>query len=79
MNLPLRPDQQAHLEKLCKEMGRSPEDFVREAVLTFMEDYEDGRDAQAVLDRNEPTHTLEEVEQHLGLDRPDHAIRRKTA
>lgn len=79
MNLPLRPDQQAHLEKLCSEMGRSPEEFVREAVLTFMEDYEDGRDAQAILDSNEPTYTLQEVEQHLALDRTDHAIRRKTA
>jgi hypothetical protein len=79
MNLTLRPDQQARLEELCKEMGRSPEDFVREAVLTFMEDHEDARDAKAILDRNEPTYTLKEVVEHLGLDRPDHAIRRKTA
>ncbi len=79
MIVPLRPDQEAHLQKLCEEMGRSPEDFVREAVLTFMEDYEDGRDAKAILDRNEPTYTLKEVEQHLGLDGSDHEIRRKTA
>ncbi len=49
MVLPLRPDQEAHLLKLCEEMGRTPEDFVREAVLTFMEDYEDGRAGQEAL------------------------------
>jgi predicted DNA-binding protein len=79
MLLPLRPDQETHLLKLCEEMGRTPEDFVREAVLTFMEDYEDGRDAQEVLDRNEPTYTLEEVERHLGLDCSVETISRKTA
>ena len=52
-------------------MGRTPEDFVREAVLTFTEDYEDGRDAQEVIDRDEPTYTLEEVEQNRSVTTMD--------
>ena len=72
MLLPLRPDQEAHLLKLCEEMGRTPEDFIREAVLTFMEDYEDGRDAQAVLQRirngEEGTTSLQELMKKYGVD-----------
>ncbi len=72
MLLPLRPDQETHLLKLCEEMGRNPEDFVREAVLTFMEDYEDGRDAQAVLQRvrngEEGTTSLQELMKKYGVD-----------
>jgi len=41
IDIPLRQDQQEHLRLLCKEMGRTPEDFAKEAILTFMEDYED--------------------------------------
>ena len=68
MLLPLRPDQEAHLLKLCEEMGRSPEDFVREAVLTFMEDYEDGRDAEIAIRESTRTYTQEEMEQRFGLE-----------
>ena len=71
MELPLRADQQAHLLKLCEEMGRAPEDFVREALLTFMEDYEDGRDANEALEeakREGKFYSSEEVRQQLGLD-----------
>ena len=42
-----RADREAHLRMLCAEMGRSVDDFVNEAVLTFMEDYEDLRDGRA--------------------------------
>jgi predicted DNA-binding protein len=68
MVVALRQDQEAHLKLLCEQMGRSVDDFVREAVLTFMEDYEDGRDAEAVLALNGPTYTSEEVRKRLGLD-----------
>jgi hypothetical protein len=79
MEINFRADREAHLRKLCEEMGRSVDDFVNEAILTFMEDYEDGRDAEAALAEGGPRFTLEEVEQHLGLDRPDLAEGRKTA
>ena len=39
MEFEFRPDREAHLRILCEEMGRSVDDFVNEAVLTFMEDY----------------------------------------
>ena len=70
MMLPLRADQEAHLLALCKEMGRSPEDFVREAVLTSMEDYEDGRDAEIALaeaKQEGKLYSSEEVREQLGL------------
>ena len=76
MMLPLRPDQEAHLLTLCEEMGRSPEEFVREAVLTFMEDYEDGRDAEEALVEAKAEgkfYTSEEVRKELGLDDFVHA------
>lgn len=68
MELSLRADQEAHLLKLCEEMGRTPEDFVREAVLTFMEDYEDGREAEIAEAQSGRTYTQEEMEREFGLD-----------
>ena len=77
MLLPLRPDQEAHLRKLCEEMGRTPEDLVCEAVLTFMEDYEDGRDAEEAMREAEAEggrfYTPTEIRRELGLDGPVHA------
>ncbi len=68
MLLPLRPDQEAHLLKLCEAMGRTPEEFVREAVLTFMEDYEDGRDAEKALSEPGEWMTQEEMERDFELE-----------
>jgi predicted DNA-binding protein len=68
MTVNLRADQEAHLLSLCAEMGRTPDDFVREAVLTFMEDYEDGRDAQAALAEVGPRFTQEEMEKESALE-----------
>ncbi len=68
MELPLRPDQEAHLIELCRQMGRRPEDFVREAVLTFMEDYEDGSDAERAIGDVTQTYSQEEMEQRFGLE-----------
>ena len=79
MMLPLRPDQEAHLLALCAEMGRSPEEFVREAVLTFMEDYEDGRDAEAALAEAGPRMTQEEMEREIELEGRVHTSFAKTA
>ena len=79
MTLPLRADQEAHLLMLCEEMGRTPEDFVREAVLRFMEDYEDGRDAEAAMAEVGPRITQEEMERELELDGRVHTSFAKTA
>ena len=42
-------------------------DHEREVILQALEDREDYLLGIAVLERNEPTITLEELEQHLGL------------
>ena len=76
MALPLCPDQEAHLRRLCEQMKRTPEDSVREAVLTFMEDYEDGAEAEAALAEAKTQgkfYTSEEVRKELGLDDLVHA------
>ncbi|HZL28229.1 MAG TPA: hypothetical protein VFC39_17035 [Acidobacteriaceae bacterium] len=68
MEIDFRADREAHLRKLCEEMGRTVDDFANEALLTFMEDYEDGRDAQAALAEGGRTYTQEEMEQEFGLE-----------
>ncbi len=67
MQIEFRADREAHLRKLCAEMGKSVDDFVNEAILTFMEDYEDGRDAAAALAEGGRTYTQEEMELEFGL------------
>lgn len=69
MEIQFRADREAHLRTLCEEMGRTVDDFVNEAILTFMEDYEDGRDAEVALAESGKTYTQEEMERELGLDR----------
>lgn len=72
MEINFRADREAHLRMLCEEMGRTVDDFVGEAILTFMEDYEDGRDAKKSLERiekgEEGTVSLEEMLKRYGLD-----------
>ncbi len=79
MEINFRADREAHLRRLCEEMGRSVDDFVGEAILTFMEDYEDGRDAEAAVREGGPTFTQEEMEREFGLDRRVLEQHQKTA
>jgi len=79
MEFEFRADREAHLRMLCEEMGRSVDDFVSEAVLTFMEDYEDGRDAMAARAEGGPTYTQEEMEREFGLDNRVFERKQKTA
>ena len=75
MEFEFRADREAHLKMLCAEMGRSVDDFINEAVLTFMEDYEDGRDAKIALEEQkrtgEPMISLEEMMREFGLAAQD--------
>ena len=76
MEINFRPDREVHLRKLCEEMGRSVDDFADEALLTFMEDDEDGRDADAALAEAEAEgrfYTAKKVREELGLDDHLHA------
>ena len=62
----------ARLERLAKRTGRSKTFYVREAVLTHLDDLEDAYLADRVMGRldvgEETIHSLEEVERELGLD-----------
>lgn len=83
MEFEFRPDREAHLQMLCEEMGRSVDDFVNEAVLTFMEDYEDLRDGRAAykefLESGEQAIPLAEIVARYGLeDRLDAESREAT-
>lgn len=63
----LGPELEAKLARVAAETGRSFDDLVREAVNELVEDYEDGERALQVLQRKEPTSSLDEVERRLGL------------
>lgn len=61
----------ARLDRLAELTGRTRTFYVREAVLTHLEDLEDAYLADRVMDRvakgEETLHSLEDVERELGL------------
>ncbi len=69
LGIRLDPELEAKLESLAKETGRSKSYYARVAIRQFLEDREDYLKAIAILERNERTITLEELERRLGLDR----------
>ena len=53
---------------ICQQIGREENELIEEAILSYLEDLEDSRDAQERLsNRPERYFTLAEVEQELGL------------
>lgn len=60
---------ESQLDNLARETGRSKSYYVKKAIENFLEDREDYLLALAVLERNEPTKTLDEVRKSLGLER----------
>lgn len=69
LGIRLDPELEAKLESLARETGRSKSYYARLAIRQFLEDREDYLKAIAVLERKEPTITLDELERRLGLDR----------
>lgn len=57
------------LEKLSKKTGRSKSYYAKQALQEFLDDREDYLAAIAVLERNEPTMSLENLRKKLGLER----------
>ena len=54
------------LSFIAKEIGISSDACVQEAVLRFVEDYEDARGAEHILNQPAPkTYTTEEVRAHI--------------
>jgi RHH-type rel operon transcriptional repressor/antitoxin RelB len=64
----LEPELEQKLESLARETGRTKSYYVREAIRQYLEDREDYLKGISVLERREPTITLEELERRLGLD-----------
>jgi predicted DNA-binding protein len=64
----LSPGLKQRLWAVSQKLGRPETDLLQEAVLNFLEEFEDTQDAQQRLE-NPPEHylTLAEVEQELGL------------
>lgn len=67
----LEPELEAELEKLSRESGHPKSYYAETALREYLEDRSDYERAMAVLDRNEPTITLEELGQKLGLNDDD--------
>ncbi len=69
LGIRLEPDLEERLEKLAKKTGRSKSYYAREAIRQFLEDREDYLLGITVLERQEPTISLKELERRLGLAR----------
>jgi RHH-type rel operon transcriptional repressor/antitoxin RelB len=69
LGIKLEPELEARLERLARKTGRSKSYYAREAIRHFLEDREDYLPGIAILEREEPTITLEELERRLGLAR----------
>ena len=55
------------LARLAKKTGRSKSYYAREAIRHYIEDHEDYLLGLAVLERHEPTISLDELERRLGV------------
>ncbi|MDY7001898.1 MAG: ribbon-helix-helix protein, CopG family [Thermodesulfobacteriota bacterium] len=64
----LEPELEKRLQSLAEKTGRSKSFYAREAIRQFLEDREDYLLGIAVLERNEPVISLEELERRLGLE-----------
>lgn len=63
----LEPDLEKKLAKLARKTGRSKSYYAREAIRQFLEEREDYLLGIAVLKRNKPPISLDELERRLGL------------
>ena len=69
LGIRLEPDLEARLRKLAERTGRSKSYYAREAIRQYLEDREDYLLGIAVLERDEPTISLKQLERRLGLAR----------
>jgi RHH-type transcriptional regulator, rel operon repressor / antitoxin RelB len=63
----LERELEERLERLARRTGRSKSYYAKEAIRQFLEDREDYLLGLAVLERKEPTISLEELERRLGM------------
>lgn len=57
------------LTQLAQESGRDKVSLARDALVEWLENQEDIRDAEAVIAEGNPTIPLEEVKRNIGLAR----------
>ena len=69
LGIRLEPTLERRLERLAKKTGRSKSHYAREAIRQYLEDREDYLIGLSVLERNEPTISLNDLERRLGLAR----------
>jgi len=63
----LEPELEGRLERLARKTGRSKSYYAREAIRQYLEDRADYLLGIAVLERHEPTISLQEFERKLDL------------
>lgn len=70
MNLILSPQIEKRLQIIADSLGKDKDKIVEDAIISFLEDLEDIRDAEARLndDPLESYLTIEEMEKRLGLE-----------
>lgn len=68
MNLSLSPQLENRLSILAQELGKQETELIEEALINYMEDLEDIRDAEYRLDNPESYVTLDELEKSLDLE-----------
>lgn len=69
MNLSLSPQLENRLSILAQELGKQEAELIEEALINYMEDLEDMKDAKERLqDSLESYLTREEMEKRLGLE-----------
>jgi len=67
MNLTLSPQLENRLSILAQELGKQEAELIEEALINYLEDLEDIRDAEYRLDNPESYVTLDELEKSLEL------------
>lgn len=63
----LPPDVERRLEELARRTGRSKTYYARQAIIEYLDDWEDYYLAVQRIEENLSTASLEEVERRLGL------------
>ena len=69
LGIRLEPSLERRLERLAKKTGRSKSHYAREAIRQYLEDREDYLLGLSVLERNEPTISLKDLERRLAVAR----------
>ena len=69
LGIRLEPTLERRLERLAKKTGRSKSHYAREAIRQYLEDREDYLLGLSVLERNEPTISLKDLERRLAVAR----------